>query len=414
MGFLNLGKKDEYGRQRRVEHRGRYLRASRTGGVALRAQTKAAGLTLTGNTSRGVRVSATPARNTQVALQNGRFILRGRYGSGPLRLNLSKSGLSLSARNALGSFNLTNPLRSSAKVAGVQVRGRTAAVMQGIYGVFMLALFLLQAAIVVGLFAFRLLLFLVGLVLRGGAAIPVLVREWGRRRQVARLERLADSIEGDYGRFDEWTSDRWIAALLLVAGAWGRGEATTDAAERLVEALGSGDDDGGLAVARDALGDTAGVLDGLRARLPAGVDGDLALVVLVARHLGSRLPVGTLAEVLFDVDEQLIAQAPRTRLQDRMLEVFADSAGLRLELEAEEPAPVADAADTAPGAVVDVNTADFDALQTIPHVGPERARAIMAMRPLDGLDDLTSLDGIGPKRLEEIRASGVACGRGSG
>jgi competence ComEA-like helix-hairpin-helix protein len=101
-----------------------------------------------------------------------------------------------------------------------------------------------------------------------------------------------------------------------------------------------------------------------------------------------------------------------------MLEVFADSAGLRLELETEEPAPVRDTGDAASdevsGAVVDVNTADFDALQTIPHVGPERARAIMAMRPLDGLEDLTGLDGIGPKRLEEIRASGVACGRGSG
>ncbi|MFB4203565.1 hypothetical protein KBTX_03068 [wastewater metagenome] len=81
--MFNIGRNDSYGRQRRIEHRGRHLRASRTGGIALRAQMKAAGLTLTGNTARGVRVSMTPARNTQVALQNGRFILRGRYGSGP-------------------------------------------------------------------------------------------------------------------------------------------------------------------------------------------------------------------------------------------------------------------------------------------------------------------------------------------
>ncbi len=73
MRFLNLGKKDEYGRQRRIEHRGRYLRASRTGGVALRAQAKAAGVNFTANTSRGFRVGTTPLKNTQVAFQNGRF-----------------------------------------------------------------------------------------------------------------------------------------------------------------------------------------------------------------------------------------------------------------------------------------------------------------------------------------------------
>lgn len=412
MGFLNLGKKDEYGRQRRVEHRGRYLRASRTGGVALRAQTKAAGLTLTGNTARGVRVSATPARNTQVALQNGRFVLRGRYGSGPLSLNLSKSGLSLSARNALGSFNLTNPLRSSAKIAGVQVRGRTAAVMQGIYGVFVLALFLLRAAVVVGLFAFRVLLFLLGLLLRGGAAIPVLVREWRRRRQVARLERLADSIEGDYGRFGEWTSDRWIAALLLAAGAWGRGEAATDVADRLVEALASGDGDRGLSVARDALGETAEVLEALRDRLPAGGDGDLAFVVVVARHLGSRLPVATLAEMLFEVDELLLRAGPRTRLQDGMIEVFADCAGLRLapdEAGQDAPARSGTGSEKEAAGAIDINTADIETLQSIPHVGEERARAIADMRPLGRLEDLTAVDGIGPKTLQAIREHGVVC-----
>lgn len=39
--MFDLGKPDEYGRQNRIEHRGTYLRASRTGGVSLRAQTKA-------------------------------------------------------------------------------------------------------------------------------------------------------------------------------------------------------------------------------------------------------------------------------------------------------------------------------------------------------------------------------------
>ena len=131
MGLFNLGKKDEYGKQRRIEHRGRHLRASRTGGMALRAQAKAAGVNVTANTSTGFRVSGTPMKNTQVALQNGRFVLRGRYGSGPTKLNVSKTGATVSTRNELGSFNWIKPNRSSAKVAGIQVRGKNAAYQIG-------------------------------------------------------------------------------------------------------------------------------------------------------------------------------------------------------------------------------------------------------------------------------------------
>ena len=31
------------------------------------------------------------------------------------------------------------------------------------------------------------------------------------------------------------------------------------------------------------------------------------------------------------------------------------------------------------------------------------------MRPIQELEQLTAIDGIGPKRLEEIRAKGVTC-----
>jgi len=55
---------------------------------------------------------------------------------------------------------------------------------------------------------------------------------------------------------------------------------------------------------------------------------------------------------------------------------------------------------------VDINTADLDASQAIPHIGPERAREIMVMRPLDRIDQLTALDGIGPERLQDIREYG--------
>ncbi len=98
MRWFNIGNKDEYGKQHRIEHRGKYLRANRTGGVSLRAQTRKAGLNLTANTQHGFRVSRTVGKNTQVALQNGRFVFRGRYGKGPSRLNVSKSGVTVSIR----------------------------------------------------------------------------------------------------------------------------------------------------------------------------------------------------------------------------------------------------------------------------------------------------------------------------
>lgn len=122
----------EDGRLKRIEYRGRYLRASRTGGVAVRAQTKAAGLNLTVNSNRGVRVSARVAAGTQVALQDGRFVLRGRYGKGPTKLNLSKSGVSVSTRTDIGTVNWFRPRYSSAKIAGIQVRGKNALYLMAI------------------------------------------------------------------------------------------------------------------------------------------------------------------------------------------------------------------------------------------------------------------------------------------
>jgi hypothetical protein len=38
--MFGLGRKDKDGKQVRIEHRGKYTRASRTGGVALRAEKK--------------------------------------------------------------------------------------------------------------------------------------------------------------------------------------------------------------------------------------------------------------------------------------------------------------------------------------------------------------------------------------
>ena len=131
--MIGLGKQDKDGKQVRIEHRGKYTRASRTGGVAVRAEKKIGSVNLTANSSKGVRASTRIANGTRVALQNGRVQLIGRWRAGPLGFNLSKTGVSASFKNKAGTFNFLKPQYSSFKFAGVQLRGKKAAQLQVIY-----------------------------------------------------------------------------------------------------------------------------------------------------------------------------------------------------------------------------------------------------------------------------------------
>lgn len=140
--MIGLGKQDKDGKQVRIEHRGKYTRASRTGGVAVRAEKKIGSVNLTANSSKGVRASTRIANGTRVALQNGRVQLIGRWRAGPLGFNLSKTGVSASFKNKAGTFNFLKPQYSSFKFAGVQLRGKKAAQLQVIYMLIMAVIFL--------------------------------------------------------------------------------------------------------------------------------------------------------------------------------------------------------------------------------------------------------------------------------
>ncbi|NRP28788.1 MULTISPECIES: hypothetical protein [unclassified Aliiroseovarius] len=140
--MFGLGRKDKDGQQVRIEHRGTYTRASRTGGVALRAEKKLGPVNATANTSDGIRLSSRVAHGTHVALQNGKFRLIGRWNAGPLGFNLSKTGVSASVKNQAGTFNFLKPQYSSFKLGGVQLRGKKAAQIQIIYMSIMAAVFL--------------------------------------------------------------------------------------------------------------------------------------------------------------------------------------------------------------------------------------------------------------------------------
>ena len=138
--LFGLGRKDKQGKQVRIEHRGKFTRASRTGGVALRAEKKLGRVNVTGSTSKGIRLSTKATKNVRVALQSGHFRLIGRWKSGPWGFNLSKTGVSASYKNKMGTYNLLKPQYSSFKFAGIQLRGRNAAQLQLFYGLIKLFL----------------------------------------------------------------------------------------------------------------------------------------------------------------------------------------------------------------------------------------------------------------------------------
>lgn len=332
--MFNIGKKDQYGKQKRIEHRGKHLRASRTGGVSLRAQTKAAGLNVTGNTRRGIRLSTRVAKGTNVAVQNGRFRLRGRYGKGATKLNLSKSGASVSTRNALGTFNWTNPNRSSAKVAGMQMRGKKAANLQVIYLAVMLLVNLVKLAAMLAVGLARALVFLGRAVWIGTAggtrALIELARSLRARRLARRGERkiaaAAAAAAGPGGLSERLRdSEALREGLLYAVRAWGRG---SEAGEQA-----------------GAASRIAGDLDTLIT--PGKPKKEAAQMKQVTAALAARyaeaVSTEEVGETLLLLDDAALEDGERTVLQEKLINTYADCAHPVFEPGAEDAEGAEDA-----------------------------------------------------------------------
>jgi competence ComEA-like helix-hairpin-helix protein len=79
-----------------------------------------------------------------------------------------------------------------------------------------------------------------------------------------------------------------------------------------------------------------------------------------------------------------------------------------------KPVVLAEAKKGNPG-TVDVNEASYEALQTLPGVGPKIAERIIANRPYHTVDDLLKVSGIGTSKMEQlrplVRVEGVATER---
>ncbi len=327
MNLLNIGETDSEGRQKRIEHHGKYLRASRTGGVSLRAQTRVAGVNATANTSQGVRISTKLAKNTQVALQNGRFVLRGRYGPDAAKINLSKSGVSVSTKTPVGAINWLKPGRSSFKMAGIQLRGKKAAVLQGIYGLVVAAVALLRFALwaVTAVVAFAI------------TGVQWLVA----RRQLAAAKEdrpgfaLAEVAAEGEARLEDHGIDPvsepardLLAALTHAVVVLGRGETQFDPA-----AAGVAEPE--HAAAHALATDVRVTGEQLAALLPAPSDEAYPKALVGVAHAlaaayADKVEDAFLGETLLALDDACLAGGPRTVLQEEMIDMLAAAFGVDL------------------------------------------------------------------------------------
>lgn len=340
----NLGKKDRRGRQARVGHHGKNLRISRTGGVSLRHAVRVGKIGLSANSRHGLRLSSALGRGTQVATQNGRFILRGRYGKGPVKFNLSKSGLSASLASEFGRLNLTRPGRSSAKLFGVQVRGRNAATINAV------ALLAAGLIAVIQLAAIALMLAFKGLVWLFSALFEA-IRELVWRMRMARSNRVfmaryvelqgyTDGLDADLVS-DDASRLRLLAHWLLLHG--------TDDPHRLsaqLQEVGAGLRSERQRTALQALAEPIE----LGAETTANMDLERGRVwcLLAARLLFKNKAPEAILELFLALDDLCLALGEKTEDQEELLALIAETGEVRLSLEDTEWAAAAGEAAVGP------------------------------------------------------------------
>ncbi|MFW6004983.1 MAG: ComEA family DNA-binding protein [Desulfonatronovibrionaceae bacterium] len=245
-----------------------------------------------------------------------------------------------------------------------------------------------------------------GVVYRAWAACPYAAKGLMRRRDNWRLSREAARLECLMGsEIKSWQEEELAAGIFLIIAAWGRGMKSTEMLSILDQDTARLE--GHLQRVRPSLPRTAPVLEQCRAYAAFGPRKELAVLSILAARLAGSMQDEQLPEFLLQTDEAILRQGPRTVLQDRMLEVFGDFAGLHM-LEHHEDTSLPDKMIPedpvgSDNGKLDLNTATLEELQTLPHIGQERAREIIAMRPLDDIEKLQEINGIGPKRLKSIR-----------
>lgn len=291
---------------KRIELRDKHLRISRTSGVALRKQVSAGQFTLTANTNHGIRVSRSIAKGTNVALQNGQLRLRGRYGKGPHKLNLSKSGVSVSTKNRLGTVNWVKPNYSSASLLGVQVRGRKALGLQLAYLFFQLLGFVL----------FKVPAF----VLTKLPPVVAAAAAWLARAGERLAAETRTLIQSAWLRREMKARD--VALPRFTAAA------LSDALAHVVVVWGGGRDSRSASRPSQAGTQLDAFFESLDSEHPQRVV--LGTFACLLRQLRRQASDAQLAETFLRADEECLERGGRTAIQDTMIGQFAQVARLAL------------------------------------------------------------------------------------
>ncbi|MFW6340411.1 MAG: hypothetical protein ACOC0Q_06030 [Wenzhouxiangella sp.] len=333
----NLGNKDEHGRQARIGHHGRNLRISRTGGFSLRQAVKAGRIGLAANTSHGLRLSSALGRGTQVATQNGRFVLRGRYGTGPVKVNLSKSGLSASLASDVGRLNLTHPARSSAKLFGVQVRGRKAASINAAALVVSALVALIQFLVIAVVVIVKVLAWLgIWLVEVTGTLLARWQAARSERTFKARFEQLKGFTQGLDPTLlpDKASRMRLLGHVLLQSGTLDAG-ALQARLEEIAATLRSKRKGADLLTLAEPIE--------LGAETTANMDSDRtqAWCLLAAQLLFDGEEPDTILEQFLALDDLCLAIGEKTEAQEELLALIAEAGGIRLTVN-DEPGGMED------------------------------------------------------------------------
>ena len=61
------------------------------------------------------------------------------------------------------------------------------------------------------------------------------------------------------------------------------------------------------------------------------------------------------------------------------------------------------AAKLAPGTKININTADQSMIEKLPEIGPVKAKAIIAGRPYNSIEDITKVKGIKGKTFDAVK-----------
>ena len=306
----------------RIEYRGDYLRASRTGGVALRAHVKAGRIGVTANTGHGLRASARITKGTYVALQNGKFRLMGRYGKGPVKLNVSKTGLSASFKTGVGALNFIRPNRSSATISGIQFRGKNALYLNLIALVLQLGFELIRLAIIVVVSVVQLV---AGLATAVGYVAKGLYQVYKERRQNIRLEEQIDALP-------TWINTHFPQAVPAIQGL--NITRTKRAMIYLLTGYGRGLTMASGRFSQPRPDDVRVLLDKLVAdREPREPYAEsLALMLLLVDRFLTLKTTDDLANFYLKCDELSLEDGARTPLQWTLLQVIVERGDIGIEV----------------------------------------------------------------------------------